>query len=93
MTLYEDSYTLRDMPSPTPTEYAAVVAGEVRAEMGRKRKSQADLAGALDITTATAGRRLSGEVPFDVIELMRIANWLSVELQQLMPTVTTQVPA
>lgn len=73
------------MSSPTPTEYAEAVAAEVRAEMGRKRKSQADLAATLAITTATAGRRLSGEVPFDVIELMRVADWLDVDLLQLMP--------
>lgn len=72
----------------TPTEYAEAVAAEVRAEMGRQRKAQADLARALDITIPTAARRLRGEVPFDVIELAVVADWLGVDVQRLAGPVT-----
>lgn len=67
----------------TPTEYANAVAAEVRAEMGRQRKTQADLAKALGFTAATAARRLDGGTPFDVIELAVVANWLGIEIHQL----------
>lgn len=69
----------------TPPEYAAAVAVEIRAEMGRQKKSQADLARALDITPATAARRLSGEAPLDLAELMQVALWLGVPVDQFAP--------
>lgn len=70
----------------SPTEYAQAVAAEVRAEMGRQRKTQAELAKTLDITAATAARRLDGSVPFDVLELLTVARWLSVTPERLMPS-------
>lgn len=62
----------------------ARVAGEVRAELARQRKTAADLSAALGVTQHTAGRRISGEVPFDVIELAQVAIWLGVPLAQLL---------
>lgn len=66
------------------------VAAEVRAEMGRQRKTQAELASVLGITTATAARRLSGAVPFDVVELMQLSEWLDIDAAGLMPSPTHQ---
>ena len=66
----------------TPQQYADAVAGEVRAEMGKQRKTQAELAKVLGMTTATAGRRLSAEVPFDVIELVSVSEWLGVDVER-----------
>lgn len=60
---------------------AARVAGEVRAELARQRKTAADLATALGMTPHTAGRRLAGEVPFDVVELVQVALWLGVSVE------------
>ncbi len=59
------------------------VAGEVRAEMARQKKTTAALAQALGIGAHTAGRRVSGEIPFDVLELAVVAHWLSVPLERL----------
>lgn len=59
------------------------VASEVRAEMGRQRKTQADLAGVLGIYPQTAARRLDGSVPFDVIELATVARWLGLKTSEL----------
>jgi len=70
------------MTKHAPTTEA--VASEVRAEMGRQRKTQADLAGVLGIYTATAGRRLDGSVPFDVVELATVARWLGVKASEIM---------
>lgn len=55
------------------------VASEVRAEMARHRKNAGDLADALGMTPHTAGNRLNGKVPFDVVELMQIGLWLGVD--------------
>lgn len=70
----------------TPSDYVQAVAAEVRAEMGRQRKTQAELAKTLDITAATAARRLDGSVPFDVLELLTVARWLGVSTEQLLPS-------
>lgn len=77
----------------SPQEYAEAVASEVRAEMGRQRKQQAELAATLEVTTATAGTRLSGAVPFDVIELAKVAHWLGIDLVRLTPSLTEAVSA
>ena len=67
----------------TPMDYGEAVAGEVRAAMARKSKRIAELAEVLGVTPATAGRRFNGETPFDVIELMLVATWLEVPVEQL----------
>lgn len=61
------------------------VAAEVRAELARQRRTQADLASALGMSPQAVGRRLSGEHPFDVVELGRAADWLGVPLSSLVP--------
>jgi hypothetical protein len=58
------------------------VATEVRAELARQRKTAIDLGEALGMTPHTAGRRLAGEVPFDVIELVQVSLWLGVPIDQ-----------
>jgi len=60
------------------------VAAEVRAEMARQQKTQAELAAVIGVTAHTAGRRCSGAVPFDVIEIAAVAEWLSVPVEQLL---------
>ncbi|WP_169309959.1 helix-turn-helix domain-containing protein [Aeromicrobium marinum] len=68
---------------------AEAVAGEVRAEMARQRKTQAELATILGTTTATAGRRLDGSVPFDVVELCMVAGWLGTSPDRFTATLPT----
>lgn len=69
----------------TPPEFAEAIAAEVRAEMGRQRKTKVDLARALDITPATAARRLDTTAPFDTVELYKVALWLDVPPEQFYP--------
>lgn len=61
------------------------VASEVRAEMARRRKTATELAAVLGTTAHTAGRRLNGEVPFDVVELVAIGLWLDVDPGRFLP--------
>lgn len=63
----------------TPTEYADAVAAEVRAELGRQRRTMADLGKAIHRSAPSVARRLNGEIPFDVIELIQAATWLGVK--------------
>jgi transcriptional regulator with XRE-family HTH domain len=60
-----------------------LVAAEVRAEMGRRRISGAELARAIGEPQASLQRRLSGRYPFDVDLLARIADYLDVPLHEL----------
>ena len=64
---------------------AEVVASEVRAELARQHRTAGDLASVLQITPHTAGRRLRGEIPFDVIELVQIGLWLGVDPRRFIP--------
>jgi transcriptional regulator with XRE-family HTH domain len=75
----------------TPSEFAETIAAEVRAEMGRQRKTQADLSRALGITAATAARRLDTTAPFDTVELSKVAIWLGVPPEQFYPRTTDVV--
>lgn len=54
----------------------AAVAAEVRSAMARKRVSGVKLANSLDTSRQALGRRLVGELAFDVVELTRIAELL-----------------
>lgn len=76
----------------TPTEYAEAIGAEVRAEMARQRKTQAELAAALDITPGTASKRLNGTAPFDTADLFRVAVWLGVRPEHFYPR-ANEVPA
>lgn len=65
---------------------AQFVAAEVRAEMARQSKSQSELAEMLGVTGQTAGRRLSGSVPFDIAEISLVADWLGRSVVSLLPS-------
>lgn len=59
------------------------IAGAVRAELARQRKSQQDLQQRLGISRATLGRRLSGHSPFDANELVVVADFLGLSVAEL----------
>lgn len=61
-----------------------IVAGRVRAELGRKRMSQAALARHLHRTQMYMHRRLHGEVPFGALELATVAEVLDVPVEQFL---------
>jgi transcriptional regulator with XRE-family HTH domain len=70
----------------TVREPHELVAAEVRAEMARQRMSQTRLAEALGVTQASVSRRLVGEVPFDIQELYKVAEFLGVPVAQFLGT-------
>ncbi|MGA6128815.1 MULTISPECIES: helix-turn-helix domain-containing protein [unclassified Microbacterium] len=56
------------------------IAGDLRAEMARQKRTGGELAEVLGISAHTAGRRLKGDIPFDVIELAAACDWLGISL-------------
>lgn len=54
------------------------VAGEVRAWLGRRNRSGRSVARELGWTEPYLSRRLTGSVPFDVADLVKIADLLDV---------------
>lgn len=70
---------------------AEAVGMEVRAGLARRRRTQNELAEVLGITPGTASRRLSGESPFDVVELIAIGAWLDVDPTSFIRSAVEQV--
>lgn len=62
-----------------------LVAEEVRAIMGRRRKTGAALARQLGVSQMWVSDRLRGVQPFDLGDLERIAGVLEVEVADLLP--------
>lgn len=59
------------------------IAAEIRAELARQRISQVKIAALLDISQVGISRRLRGEVPLDVNELAKIADYLGMDIATL----------
>lgn len=60
------------------------VAGALRAEMARQRKTGLDLARLLNCSQSSASRRMVGEKSLDLDELGLVAEWLDVPLTTLL---------
>lgn len=60
------------------------VAGAVRAEIARQRRSRLELANAIGVSRATVDRRLAGEQDFTVTELQDAADFLGVRAADLL---------
>ena len=61
--------------SYSPTES---VAAAVRAELARKRRTGVQLAELMGITQQSVSKRLCGNTPFSVTELVLVAEWLDI---------------
>lgn len=61
-----------------------LIASEIRAWLGRRNKSQSDLARHLGIARSAVSVRMSGSRDFTVVELMEIAEWLDITLADLL---------
>lgn len=61
------------------------VAAIVRAEMARRKITQLVIADALGVSNAAVSRRLSGHVPWDVNELVVVADVLGMDPRDLLP--------
>lgn len=70
----------------SPLSIRQVVAAEVRAEMGRQRKTGVELATVLGISQQSASRRLRGETGLDLDEVAVVAEWLGVAPHHLLST-------
>lgn len=68
----------------TETRTAGRVGANVRAELARRGKTQAWLAGVLGSSQQSVSSRLRGEVAFDVDELAAVAAALEVDVDVLM---------
>lgn len=59
------------------------IAGTVRAELARQRKTQSDLQNQLGISRHSLYRRLNGESHFDARELVIVAHFLGLTVGEL----------
>ncbi|MGW0043443.1 helix-turn-helix domain-containing protein [Rhodococcus sp. NPDC003348] len=66
------------------TTHQGGIGEEVRALMARRRISQSALASRLGISQSSMSRRLSGESPFTVDELLRLAEIFEVPVTDLL---------
>ena len=60
------------------------VSDEVRAWLGRRRRTQSDLARYLGIAKSAVSIRMSGAREFSISELVDIAAWLDISLAELL---------
>lgn len=60
------------------------VIANIRAEMARQNKTQADLAELLGVTRQSVSRRMVGQVDFGISELTTIAEFLDVPIADLL---------
>lgn len=72
--------------------YWQSVAGNVRAEMARRKRTATHLQELLHLSRNSVYRRMNGDVPFDLSELDQVARWLSLPLASL-TTVEEEVAA
>jgi transcriptional regulator with XRE-family HTH domain len=56
-----------------PASLSEYVASEIRAEKARRKFTVRSLATAAGLSTMTLQRRLTGEVPFDLVQLEAVA--------------------
>ena len=61
------------------------VAAAVRAEMARRKATQAQLAEILGVHQMSVSRRLNGRTPFTAAEILQVAEFLGVDPIVLMP--------
>lgn len=59
------------------------VAAAIRAEMAAQRRTSEALARELGVTEPTVAARLDGQIPFDLVELERVAGWLGLAPSEL----------
>ncbi len=67
-------------------ENAEIIAGEVRAEMARQGRETGELADLLNLTPGTVRRSLKGYRAFREAEMRNIAEWLEVDIEDLLTT-------
>lgn len=69
------------MQIATPAER---VAGTIRAELARRKRTHAELAAALGLTRSSMHRRLTGDLALNIDELHVVADFLGVPVSTLL---------
>lgn len=77
------AHTLCAMPNAPRTYPAKVIAQNVRAEMARRGRSQAELAAVLRLTQSAISRRLAAKIDFSATELAEVGKWLNLPVASL----------
>jgi len=72
----------------TSTQHRQAVAAEVRAALARDGRRQADLAREVGISRAALSRKMRGETPFYVEEVVSIASVLGIDAGRLIANAT-----
>jgi hypothetical protein len=60
------------------------VVAVIRDEMASRQRTRHDLADLLVVGEETVAKRLSGETPFDLVEIERVAAWLDLLPSELL---------
>lgn len=74
--------------APIEASQAALVIGQIRAELGRAQMSQSALADKLEVSHSWVYRRLTGEAALTVADVHSVAAAIGVDLEVL----TAQLP-
>lgn len=72
------------MSTTTTHQLRQDIAGEIRAEMGRRRITQAALAFGLGWNKSSTSRKLNGETPLDIDEIEDVCAFLEVSVVDLL---------
>ena len=67
-----------------PGTWSGRVAAVIRDEMASRQHTRHALADLLFVAEASAAKRLSGETPFDLVEIERVAAWLDLLPSELL---------
>ena len=73
------------MPTTEPLSAAAFTAAELRAEVARQNITQQQLGDRMGVRQWWVSRRLTGDVPITVEDLVRFAAALGVPMSQFLP--------
>ncbi|HZN72438.1 MAG TPA: helix-turn-helix transcriptional regulator [Micromonosporaceae bacterium] len=68
-----------------PSNVRDQIAAEVRAELARQQKTQRQAGEVLDLPQPSVQLRLKGERAFRAEELVKLAAWLGVPVEQFLP--------
>ena len=64
--------------------FSEQVGANIRAELARQKKTQAQLADVWGLNQASVSKRMAGTVPVAVTEVAKVADWLGVPMSRLM---------
>lgn len=69
--------------SKTSTQTSEDVAANVRAQLARQNRTRRELAAALGVDEHRIGKRVRGLVPFSVDDIVQVARFLGVTVEDL----------